>query len=230
LDEFIDEEGGEMSHYRERYHRELEELKVDAEMLVDQVGLAVAKSVEALREYDVEKAREVIRDDQIINDLNLRIEKRCMQLLALQQPMAKDLRLIVTTLKIGIDLERIGDLAVDIARIVVHSKNKVHVKNLKNIPRMAEIAGKMLVQANEAFKKNDATLARETTKWDYEVDALYQKVRDTLLKIIGGNPDLIEDATPLLLVNKHLERIADHVCNICESIIYMVEAKREHLN
>ncbi len=219
-----------MSPYRERYHRELEELKVDAEMLVDQVGLAVAKSVEALREYNVDKAREVIRDDQIINDLNLRIEKRCMQLLALQQPMAKDLRLIVTTLKIGIDLERIGDLAVDIARIVVHSKNKVHVKNLKNIPRMAEIAEQMLVQANEAFKKNDPNLARETTKWDYEVDALYQKVRDTLLKIIGGNPDLIEDATPLLLVNKHLERIADHVCNICESIIYMVEAKREHLN
>ncbi|HOO54452.1 MAG TPA: phosphate signaling complex protein PhoU [Methanothrix sp.] len=219
-----------MSPYRERYHKELEELKVDAEMLVDQVGLAVAKSVEALREYDVEKAREVIRDDQIINDLNLRIEKRCMQLLALQQPMAKDLRLIVTTLKIGIDLERIGDLAVDIARIVVHSKNKVHVKSLKNIPRMAEIAVEMLAQANRAFKENDTSLARETTKWDYEVDALYQKVRDTLLKIIGGNPDLIEDATPLLLVNKHLERIADHVCNICESIIYMVEAKREHLN
>ncbi len=219
-----------MSPYRERYHRELEELKMDAEKLVDQVDLAVAKSVEALREYNVEKAREVIRDDQIVNDLNLRIEKRCMQLLALQQPMAKDLRLIVTTLKIGIDLERIGDLAVDIARIVVHSKDKVQVKSLKNIPRMSDIARKMLAQANEAFKENDADLARETTKWDYEVDALYQKVRDTLLKIIGGNPDLIEDATPLLLVNKHLERIADHVCNICESIIYMVEAKREHLN
>ncbi len=219
-----------MSPYRERYHRELEELKIDAENLVDLVGQAVAKSVDSLREYDVDKAREVIRDDQMINDLSLRIEKRCMQLLALQQPMAKDLRLIVTTLKIDIDLERIGDLAVDIARIVVHSKNKVHVKSLKNIPRMAEIAVEMLVQANRAFKENDAELARETTKWDYEVDALYQKVRDTLLKIIGGNPDLIEDATPLLLVNKHLERIADHVCNICESIIYMVEAKREHLN
>ncbi len=219
-----------MSPYRERYHRELEELKMDAEKLVDQVDLAVAKSVEALREYNVEKAREVIRDDQIINDLSLRVEKRCMQLLALQQPMAKDLRLIVATLKIGIDLERIGDMAVDIARIVVHSKDKVQVKSLKNIPRMAEIAGEMLAQANQAFKENDANLARETTKWDYEVDALYQKVRDTLLKIIGGNPDLIEDATPLLLVNKHLERVADHVCNICESIIYMVEAKREHLN
>jgi len=219
-----------MSPYRERYHRELEELKIDAEELVSQVDTAVGKSVDALREYNIEKAREVIRDDQMINDLSLRIEKRCMQLLALQQPMAKDLRLIVATLKIGIDLERIGDMAVDIARIVVHSKDKVQVKSLKNIPRMAEISRLMLAQANQAFKENDANLARETTKWDYEVDALYQKVRDTLLKIIGGNPDLIEDATPLLLVNKHLERIADHVCNICESIIYMVEAKREHLN
>lgn len=219
-----------MSPYRERYRNELEELKTDAERLVELVGTAVAKSVDALRDYDVEKARQVIRDDQVVNDLNLRVEKRCMQLLALQQPMAKDLRLIVTTLKIGIDLERIGDLAVDIARIVVHSRNKVHVKSLKNIPRMAEISGDMLAQANKAFKENDANLARETTKWDYEVDALYQKVRDILLKMIAGNPDIIEDATPLLLVNKHLERIADHICNICESIIYMVEAKREHLN
>ena len=153
-----------MSPYRERYHRELEELKMDAERLVEEVDMAVAKSVDALREYDVEKAREVIRDDQVINDLNLRIEKRCMQLLALQQPMAKDLRLIVTTLKIGVDLERIGDLAVDISRIVVHSRNKVHVKSLKNIPRMAEISREMLVQANRAFKENDSNLARETTK------------------------------------------------------------------
>jgi phosphate transport system protein len=108
-----------MSPYRERYRNELEELKIDAERLVEEVIVAVAKSVDALRDYDVEKARQVIRYDQIVNDLNLRVEKRCMQLLALQQPMAKDLRLIVTTLKIGIDLERIGDLAVDIARIVV---------------------------------------------------------------------------------------------------------------
>ncbi|MHC1631914.1 MAG: phosphate signaling complex protein PhoU [Methanotrichaceae archaeon] len=216
--------------YRERYHRNLRELRMDADMLVSHVDMAVGNSIEALRDYDMAKAREVIRDDQIVDDLNLNIEKRCMELLALQQPMAKDLRQIIAILKIGIELERIGDLAVDIVRIVVHSKNKVHVKSLKNIPKMAEISRKMLAEAVKAFDTRDADLARQTTKWDYEIDALYEKVRDTLFTIMVGNPDLIDDATPLLLVNRHLERIGDHVCNICESIIYMVEAKREHLN
>ncbi len=219
-----------MSHYRERYHNELEELRTDVDKLVNQVDLALARSVDALRDYNMDKARDVIRDDQVIDDLSLKIEKRCMQLLALQQPMAKDLRLIIAILKIGIDLERIGDLSVDISRVVIHSKNKVHVKSLKSIPRMVEITRNMLTRALKAFDERDSDLARETTKWDYEIDSHYVKVRDTLLKIIGENPDLIEDATTLLLVNKHLERIGDHVCNICESIIYMVDAKREHLN
>ncbi len=219
-----------MSPYRERYRSELRELRRDAYKLLAIVDLAVERSVEALRDYDMDKASDVIQDDQIVDDLNLKIEKRCMRLLALQQPMAKDLRLIIAILKIGIDLERIGDMGVDIARVVIHSKNKVHVKRLENIPRMAEKSRQMLAQAEKAFRENDAELARETTKGDYEVDALYEKVRDSLFRIIAENPTLIDDAMPLFLVNRHLERIGDHVCNICESIIYMVEAKREHLN
>ncbi len=219
-----------MSPYRERYRSELRELRRDVDKLLAIVDLAVERSVEALRDYDMDKASDVIQNDQIIDDLNLKIEKRCMRLLALQQPMAKDLRLIIAILKIGIDLERIGDMGVDIARVVIHSKNKVHVKRLENIPRMAEISRQMLAQAAKAFRENDAELARETTKRDYEVDTLYEKVRDSLFRIIAENPALIDDAMPLFLVNRHLERIGDHVCNICESIIYMVEAKREHLN
>jgi len=222
--------GGEMSPYRERYRRDLLELRVDVDKLVGQVDLAVGKSVEALRDYNLDKAREVISGDQLVDELNLKIEKSCMELLALQQPMAKDLRLIIGILKIGVELERIGDLAVDIARIVIHSKNKVHVKSLNNIPRMAAISRNMLSDAVKALDERDADLARQTTKWDYEIDALYEKVRDTLFRIIAGNTNLIDDALPLLLANRHLERIGDHVCNICESIIYMVEAKREHLN
>jgi len=144
-----------MSHYRERYHNELEELKTDVDKLVNQVDLALARSVDALRDYNMDKARDVIRDDQVIDDLSLKIEKRCMQLLALQQPMAKDLRLIIAILKIGIDLERIGDLSVDISRVVIHSKNKVHVKSLKNIPRMVEIIRDMLTHALKAFDERD---------------------------------------------------------------------------
>ena len=219
-----------MSPYRERYRSELRELRRDVNKLLAIVDLAVERSVEALRDYDMDKASDVIQNDQIVDDLNLKIEKRCMRLLALQQPMAKDLRLIIAILKIGIDLERIGDMGVDIARVVIHSKNKVHVKRLENIPLMAEKSRQMLAQAEKAFRENDAELARETTKGDYEVDALYEKVRDSLFRIIAENPTLIDDAMPLFLVNRHLERIGDHVCNICESIIYMVEAKREHLN
>lgn len=219
-----------MSPYRERYRNELRELRSDAAELVDLVDLAVAESVSVLRDYDVERAKKVIQNDRLVDELNLKVEMRCTELLALQQPMAKDLRRIIGILKIGIDLERIGDLAVDIARIAISSKDKVNVKPFKNIPHMAKIARKMLAQSAEALRENDADLARQATKWDYEIDALYDNVRDKLFRIMVEDPELIDDATPLLMTNRHLERIGDHICNICESIVYMVDGKREHLN
>jgi len=219
-----------MNPYRERYFKELGELKTDTEELIRQVNYAMVRSVEALIGYDVEKAKDILQMDQAVDDLNQKIENRCMELLALQQPMAKDLRMIVGILKIGIDLERIGDLAVDIARVTIQSRNKIHITRLEFIPRMAEVASRMLLQTAEALKNDDSAMARQITKWDYEIDGLYGRVRDKIFKIIVNNPELVDDATPLLLVNRHLERIGDHVCNICESIVYMVEAKREHLN
>ena len=153
-----------------------------------------------------------------------------MELLALQQPMAKDLRRIIGILKIGIDLERIGDLAVDVARVTVQSQNKIQITKLEFIPRMAEIAKKMLDQTMTALMNSDPDMARQVTKWDYEIDSLYVKARDKLLKIIIERPEVIAEGTALLMVNRHLERTGDHICNICETIVYMVEAKREHLN
>lgn len=219
-----------MNPYRERYFKELDALKTDTDELIRQVNYAVVRSVEALIGYDVEKAKEILQMDQVVDDLNQKIENRCMELLALQQPMAKDLRMIVGILKIGIDLERIGDLAVDIARVTIQSRNTIHITRLEFIPRMAEVASRMLLQTAEALKNDDSAMARQITKWDYEIDGLYGRVRDKIFKIVVNNPELVDDATPLLLVNRHLERIGDHVCNICESIVYMVEAKREHLN
>ena len=136
-----------MSPYRERYHRDLKELKNLTKDLADRVGGAVDKSVAALRDANVDQAREVIKNDQEMDDLSLRIENLCMELLALQQPMAKDLRRIIGILKIGIDLERIGDLAVDIARVTTQSQNKIQITKLEYIPHMAEIATKMLEQS-----------------------------------------------------------------------------------
>jgi phosphate transport system protein len=219
-----------MSLYRERYHRDLTELKNLTKELADLVGAAIEKSVIALIDANVELAREVIKKDQDMDDLSLRIENLCMELLALQQPMARDLRRIIGILKIGIDLERIGDLAVDVARVTAQSQNKIQITKLEYIPRMAEISKKMLMESMEALLNNDADMARQVTKWDYEIDGLYVKARDKLLNIIIERPEVIKEGTSLLMVNRHLERTGDHICNICETIVYMVEAKREHLN
>ncbi len=219
-----------MSPYRERYHRDLKELKNLTKDLADKVGEAIDQSVTALKECNVDLAREVIKSDQEMDDLSQKIENLCMELLALQQPMAKDLRRIIGILKIGIDLERIGDLAVDVARVTVQSQNKIQITKLEFIPHMAEIARKMLDQSMVALMNSDPDLARQVTKWDYEIDGLYVKARDKLLKIIIERPEVIREGTSLLMVNRHLERTGDHICNICETIVYMVEAKREHLN
>lgn len=219
-----------MSPYRERYHRDLNDLKNLTKDLADRVGGAIDKSVLALRDANVDRAREIIKQDQEIDDLSLKIENLCMELLALQQPMAKDLRRIIGILKIGIDLERIGDLAVDVARVTTQSQNKIQITKLEYLPRMAEISKKMLEQSMEALMNSDADLARQVTKWDYEIDGLYVKARTKLLKIIIERPEVIDEGTALLMVNRHLERTGDHICNICETIVYMVEAKREHLN
>ena len=219
-----------MSPYRERYRKDLNDLKILTKDLADRVGEAIKKSVLALANGDVDLAREVVKADQELDDLSLRIENLCMELLALQQPMAKDLRRIVGILKIGIDLERIGDLAVDVARVTMQSQNKIQITKLEFIPRMAEINDNMLDQAIQALMESDADLARQVTKWDYEIDSLYVKARDKLLKIIIERPEVIKEGTALLMVNRHLERAGDHICNICESIVYMVQAKREHLN
>ena len=116
-----------MSPYRERYRKDLNDLKILTKDLADRVGEAIKKSVLALANGDVDLAREVVKADQELDDLSLRIENLCMELLALQQPMAKDLRRIVGILKIGIDLERIGDLAVDVARVTMQSQNKIQI-------------------------------------------------------------------------------------------------------
>jgi len=219
-----------MSPYRERYHRKLDDLVDQTRDLANQASSALGKSVAALRESNVDLAKEVIKNDQSVDDQSQRIEDLCMELLALQQPMAKDLRRVIGILKIAIDLERISDLAVDVARVTAQSKDKIQITKLEYIPIMAEVNRKMLAQTMEALENGDADLARQVTKWDYEIDGLYVKARDKLLKIIIERPEVINEGTSLLMVNRHLERIGDHICNICETIVYMVEGRREHLN
>lgn len=219
-----------MNPYREKYRRDLAELESTTFELMDRVSKAIDQSIKSLQFYDMDAAKAVVKGDEVVDELAVRIENKCMELLALQQPMAKDLRLIVSTWKICIDLERAGDLAVDIARVSIQSKDYIHVKRLEGFPRMADICQKMLKEVRVAIETRDANIARKVTMYDYEIDGLYVKVRDNLIRIVSENKDLINDTVPLLLVNRHLERIGDHICNICETIIYMIEGKKEHLN
>ena len=217
-------------HIYKTFDLELKELK---EKLLYEGGLvekAIDNAIKALLERDSDLAKKVIQDDVLINDIEVEIDEFCLKLLALRQPAARDLRFITTAIKINYDLERIGDLAVDVARVTIQLMDKAHITKLEYIPLMADIARKMLDSAIEALRNDDADLARQTTKWDYEIDGMYVMARDKLLKIVIENPKFIDEVNSILLVNRQIERIGDHICNICEAIVYMVEAKREHLN
>jgi len=221
---------GVLSPYRERYHRDLNALRAMTRELSDLVSSSIERSVEALCRNDALLAREVVQGDYAVDDLSVKLESKCMELLALQQPMAKDLRMIIGILKIGIDLERAGDLAVDIARAVIQTKDRDHIEKPDGLSRMARIAVEMISGAMEALERGDPEMARNVTRHDYEIDSLYVKVRDALMRMTAENMSLMDQTIPMLMVNRHLERIGDHICNICESIVYMIEGKREHLN
>lgn len=198
--------------------------------LSDLVSSSIERSVEALYRNDALLAREVVQGDYAVDDLSVKLESKCMELLALQQPMAKDLRMIIGILKIGIDLERAGDLAVDIARVVIQTKDKNRMEMPDGLSKMAGVVVEMLSGAMEALEKGDPDMARNVTRHDYVIDSLYVKVRDVLMRMTAEDMNLMDQTIPLLMVNRHLERIGDHICNICESIVYMIEGKREHLN
>jgi phosphate transport system protein len=187
-------------------------------------------SVKALKEQDVELADDVLKKDDEIDQLDLEIEQECMMLLALQQPLAKDLRTIATILKIITDLERMGDNAVNIAKIVSKIGKEPLIKPLVDIPKMADICQQMVRQSLDAFVNEDIKIAEEVGKRDEEVDELYEKVVREVLVLISKKNDFIDQGTNLMFVGRYLERIADHSTNICERIIYMVTGELKEIN
>ena len=167
----------------------------------------------------------VIAGDQDVNDLQIEIDDRCLKLLALQQPMASDLRLITAAMKINADLERIGDQAVNIAENAARILSHPPLKPLIDLPRMAEIAQRMTRDSLDAFVRRDPELARNILARDDEVDQLKDQVFRVLLTYMMADPATIERALGLILISRNLERIADHATNIAEDVIFVVEAK-----
>jgi len=210
--------------------RQLAEIQEDMLVLAGMVESAIDRGIQALRNRDAELAREIIADDIKINRRRYETEERCLELIATQQPMAGDLRTIAAILYIIVDLERMGDHAEGIAKIALMLADEPPLKPYIDIPRMAQIATRMLMGSLEAFKHRDAARARAICNEDDEVDALYDQVYRELVTYMLQDSKTIERATHLTWVAHNLERIADRVTNICERVVYLVEGKIEELN
>jgi phosphate transport system protein len=210
--------------------RQLAEIQEDMLVLAGMVESAIERGIQALRKRDAELAREIIADDIKINRKRYETEEKCLELIATQQPLAGDLRTIVAVLYMIVDLERMGDHAEGIAKIALMLADEPPLKPYIDIPRMAQIATRMLMGSLEAFKHRDAARARAICNEDDEVDALYDQVQRELLTFMLQDPKTIQRATYLTWVAHNLERIADRVTYVCERVVYLVEGKIEELN
>ena len=204
-----------------------EELETLRARLLAMGGLAeerVRLAVQGLVDRDVTLIDTVLRGDEPVNELHVEIDDRCFKLLALHQPMATDLRSIVAAVKINTDLERVGDLAVNIAEAAKRYASHPPIKRLIDIPTMGTLAQAMLRDALDAFVRRDAALAQHVLDEDDKLDDLKSQVFRELLTYMLSDPATIEPALDLILVSRHLERIGDHATNIAEDVIFMVSA------
>lgn len=210
---------------RQSFERDLQELQDELLTLGSMVGQAITDSVESLKERDREEARRLIAQDRQMNEMRYALEARALTLIATQQPMAGDLRIIAAVLSVASELERIGDYAKGIAKINLMMGDEPLLKPLIDVPRMAEKTRDMLSRALQAFAERDVELARSIPPEDDEVDGLYNQVYRELLTYIISDPRTIDQATNLLWVSHNLERAADRVVNICERVIFTVTGK-----
>lgn len=206
--------------------QELNELKKDILKMGAMAEEAIHKSVEALKNRDREMAEGVIRDDAAIDGLELTVDERCIDLIARYQPMAKDLRFITTGMKLNGELERIADIAVDIAQRTLELVDKPILKPLVDIPRLTAVAQGMVKMSIDAFVQGDSQLAKKVLLADSDADTLRNSIQkelieDYMLKDCASAPRAVQ----LLLIARFLERICDHATNIAEDVIYMVEGE-----
>jgi len=214
---------------RTSFERHLHELQDNVLVLGSMVEKAIYRSMEALKNRDLELAKQVVADDSEIDRMRFDIEEKCIELIVTQQPVASDLRIIVAVLNIIIDLERIGDHAEGVGKITLMIGKEPPLKPLIDLPRMAQKTGDMLRRSLDAFINRDAETARQISKEDDEIDALYDQVFRELLTFMAEDPRTITRATRLMWVGHNLERSADRVTNICERVVFVVTGKMEEI-
>jgi phosphate transport system protein len=210
---------------RHHFETELQALKNRLLNMGALVEERVHMAVQALMERNMEAAETIAQGDAAVNELQIELDDRCLKLLALQQPMASDLRLITSAMKINADLERIGDQAVNIGQRALELNREPQLKPYIDLPRMAERAQAMVKESLDAFVTRDTDLARRVCAADSEVDALKEQVFRELLTFMMEDARTIPRAIRLILISRFLERVADHATNIAEMVIYMVEGK-----
>jgi len=215
---------------RESFQKELDELRDSILKMGNMVESALDNAMTSLKRRDIDLAHKVIAGDVEIDALELEIEQKSLSLIALQQPMARDLRFLGTALKINTDLERIGDYASNIAKVMIDLGDQPFIKPLIDLPRMAEIGQKMIRDNLQAFVTYDYELAMKTAERDHEIDHLYNQIFRELLVLMGEDPKNIKQSTYLLLIARCLERVGDHATNISEWIVYMATGRRVELN
>lgn len=218
-----------MTITRHSFDSELKELENKLLVMASCVESMVADAVEALMKRNLELAEAVIHRDDEVDEMDVDIEHRCLRLLALQQPMASDLRTIGTAMKMITDIERIGDYAVDIAKAARKLANEPYASPLIDIPRLAQMSRRMLRGSLEAFVKRDLQLALQVCEEDDEVDQLYRQMRSQLHEIMKQDPNQVVPGSWLFLVAHYLERVADHATNIAERVWFMQTGKLEQL-
>ncbi|MFN0073164.1 MAG: phosphate signaling complex protein PhoU [Chloroflexota bacterium] len=215
---------------RSTFTAELHQLQSEILAMGSMVDKAIGRSVDALKRLDHAEARRIIQDDQEINARRFAIEQQAIQLIATQQPIATDLRCIVAALNIIVDLERMGDHAEGIAKIVLMHNDVPLLKPLVDVPLMAEKTQEMLRRTMDAYMNLDVEAARAIALEDDVVDRLYEQVYRELIHLMVENPSCLDRATWLMWVSHNLERCADRVTNICERIVFQVTGRMEEIN
>ncbi len=215
---------------RNQFVRQLNDLNIKLLKMGAMVQEIIEVAVKALTTQNLELARKVYELDDDIDNIELEIELECMNLIALQQPMAKDLRVIGTVLKIITDLERMGDHAVNIAKVVLEIGEEPFVKPLIDIPKMAKLAQAMVKKSLDAFMNADIELAREVANDDEAVDEIYEKIYTELINKMIAENTIVKQATNLIFIGRYLERIADHATNIGERVIFIETGENIEIN
>jgi phosphate transport system protein len=208
----------------------LEQLKVMLLEMGNIVERVLGEAMQALAAVDVDKAKSIIKEDIKLNQLEENIDDLGARIIATQQPVAKDLRRILIAFKMASDLERMGDLSVDIAKVVLRLEGQTLIKPLVDLPLMAEISQLMIYESIQSYVQENVDLAYKMAKDDDQVDALYSQVIGDLFALMIDNPKTISQASLISFVGRYIERIADHATNIGESVVYLVTGKRPDLN